>query len=70
MTPSATITAPTLDDNCMEEIDEELNGLALTDEEILVAFFRDGCDVDGTPLLMPDAHGIIFSNGEKARTLH
>jgi hypothetical protein len=70
MTLSATITTLTFEDTCTEEFDEEVLGLHLTDEEILTAFFRDGCDVDGTPLLMPDANGIIFPGTEKARTLH
>jgi len=70
MTPSGTITTPTFDDPCMEEIDEELGGASLTDEEILLAFFRDGCDLDGTPLLMPDGNGIMISNAEALRTLH
>jgi hypothetical protein len=70
MTPSVTITTPAFEDTCVEEFDEEVHGLHLTDEEILTAFFRDGCDVDGTPLLMPDANGIIFPTVEKARMLH
>jgi hypothetical protein len=48
----------------MDEADEELALQELSDEEILMAFFRDGCDIDGTPLLMQGAHeGSLFSSG-------
>jgi len=70
MTPSATINTPIFEDPCTEEIDEELGAADLTDEEILMAFFRDGCDLDGTPLLMPQDDRIFVSNAETARTLH
>jgi hypothetical protein len=47
----------------MEEADEEISLKELSDEEILMAFFRDGCDLDGTPMLMPGSHeGSVFSS--------
>jgi hypothetical protein len=35
--------------------DDEIDGVYLSDEEILQSFLMEGCDVDGTPLqLLPD----------------
>jgi len=62
---SATLDEPRLDD-----FDEDIGDPDLTDEQILVAFLRDGCDLDGTPLLMRDAPGATASHARQARTLH
>jgi len=55
----------------MDDADEELFSAAdITDAEILDAFFKEGCDLDGTPLSLI---GDFQFNGlaiDKPRTLH
>jgi hypothetical protein len=52
-----------------EDMDETLD-IGKTDEEILMAFLRDGCDLDGTPLRLIDDPGAAPEYGYDAGTLH
>jgi hypothetical protein len=63
------IPAP-LNDHGLDGSDEDIDDLDLTDEQILIAFLRDGRDLDGTLLLMRNAPGATASHARQARTLH
>jgi len=59
----------TPDDPRLDDFDEDIDDFDLTDEQILMAFLSDGCDLDGTPLLTQDAPG-VKAHVRQARTLH
>jgi hypothetical protein len=42
----------------------------LSDDEILMAFLSDGCDLDGTPLLMLNEQGVLPRADDRMPTLH
>lgn len=55
----------------IDEADEELCcAAALSDADILEAFFKDGCDLDGTPLYLNNDDPINRSASHTNRTLH
>jgi len=60
-----------INQSSIDEADEEFCGAAgLTDAEILDAFFKEGCDLDGTPLCLIDDYQFNGLAIDKNRTLH
>lgn len=71
MNTNETVVVSLLGDRrTMDEVDEDSYGDHLSDDDILMAFLSDGCDLDGTPLLMMDEQGTLSHLGERAPTLH
>lgn len=54
----------------MDDADDESFGAHLGDNDILMAFLSDGCDLDGTPLLMVDEISARARPSHEVVTLH
>jgi hypothetical protein len=61
---------PFADHRAIEEVDDDLPDAHLSDDEILKAFLSEGCDLDGTPLLMLNEQGSLPRGDERMPTLH
>ena len=58
-------------DPCTADDDyDELYDANLSDEEILLSFLKEGCDLDGSRLLMPPDRASVSEPVYEYRTLH
>lgn len=56
---------------CAPEDDyDDLCGADLSDEEILLSFLKEGCDLDGSPLLVTTECEPVPQPSYGSRTLH
>ena len=71
MENSKIMNAPDVVDlwNALEE-EDEADGVYLSDEDILRAFLMDGCDIDGTPLVLMPQPASSPAVAPKPYTLH
>jgi hypothetical protein len=56
--------------SALEDDYDELCGADLSDEEILLSFLKEGCDLDGSPLLMATQRELALRSPPECRTLH
>ena len=61
---------PSADHRVIDEADDDIYDAQLSDDEILMAFLSDGCDLDGTPLLMLNEQGVLPRTDDRMPTLH
>jgi hypothetical protein len=61
---------PFADHRAIDEVDDDNYDAHLSDDEILMAFLSDGCDLDGTPLLMLTEQGVLPRTDDRMPTLH
>jgi hypothetical protein len=51
-TTKVMIATPFIEACAIEDDNDELCGMLMSDEEILRSFLKEGCDLDGSPLRM------------------
>lgn len=70
-TTKDTIVSQATDPCAMDDDYEALFDASLSDEEILMLFLKEGCDLDGSPLLMAtEAEPAPIQPSYQNRTLH
>ena len=69
-TNETVVVFPFADHRAIEDVEDDIHDAHLSDDDILMAFLSDGCDLDGTPLLMLNEQGTLPRSDEKMPTLH